>query len=137
MLQSILSTIIGGFKHKLLPPAQRYFTYVFIILGIIWLVSANYYYFADEANKSLGAGTSGILFLLMALITSMWEKHKTKVETKENITHELILKTLPLLTPIILSIAKNVIFNRKIIKLAVFGSIAYFVSNLLLTRKNK
>ncbi|MGI4775452.1 MAG: hypothetical protein ACRYE9_00730 [Janthinobacterium lividum] len=138
MLDGLISQLIGALKSQILPPVQRYFTYIFILIGIVWLVGANYYYVVSEVDKSIGSLLSGVIFLVMALITYLWENYITKkVMTNNNSLSELLIKASPFLAPIAFNGVKNVVFNRKIFKLLAIGAAAYVSGKFLLGGKRK
>jgi hypothetical protein len=129
-METIISKLINGAIPRILPPVQRYFTYIFILIGIIWLGVANYYYFAEENNKSLAAVISGGIFLVMALITNIWERLLSKNEVTDNVLNELGAKFIPLLGVKTFEALKQMVQNKKTIRCAGFSLLiaaAYFV----------
>jgi hypothetical protein len=137
MLFDLVEQAAKGMIHKVIPPKQRYFTYFFIIIGIIWLGSANYYYFADESSKFSGAIITGIIFFVLALGTTLWEYYMKKKLVKQSNINELVIKTLPMLLPFIFNKFKDSLIKKKTPKLLTLGLIISVIIYFFVNKNNK
>lgn len=129
-MEFIISKLLKGIIPRILPPAQRYFTYIFIILAIIWLTSANYYYFTQEENKCLGALVSGGIFIGLALISKLWEQIIVRKNLNRNMINDLLAEFYPLIGIKAFEVLKERVSNKKIMKLLSAGVIliaVYFI----------
>ncbi|RYE06388.1 MAG: hypothetical protein EOP33_04215 [Rickettsiaceae bacterium] len=137
MNDNLISQLMGAIKSQVLPPVQRYFTYFFILIAIVWLVWANYYYITSETDKSIGSLSSGIIFLIMALFTYMWENYiNKKTVINKSIFSEMMIKALPFLAPTIYRSFKDILLNRRIFKFLLMGIAAYTFKQFLNNNKN-
>ena len=122
--------------YKIIPPVQRFFTYVFIIIGIIWFGSANYYYFAEECLKFKGALITGSIFFVLAFISSIWEYYKQNNRAKQNNLNELFIKAFPVLLPLFYKVTKRAILNARAAKIFAFGIIILLAVLFIIDNKN-
>lgn len=124
MLLKFLEETAKDFASKIIPPKQRYFTYFFVVVGILWLGGANYYYYAEECAKFKGSLITGTIFFALASITALWEYYMKKKKVAKVESNELVIKALPIVLPILYKIFTRIILKPQMLKtLAVVGLI--------------
>jgi hypothetical protein len=124
MLLKLLEETAKDFVSKIIPPKQRYFTYFFIVVGILWLGGANYYYYAEECAKFKGSLITGTIFFALASITALWEYYMKKNKAANVETSALAIKVLPIVLPIIYNLFTRIILKPQMLKtLAIVGFI--------------
>lgn len=138
MLVNFIEQASNNLLSRVLPPARRYFLYAFLILGVIWLTVANYYFFSGEVNKFCGALISGVISFTLALIIVLYDRYmkgkevKTlQVSKKEDMLKTFVMDNYPLLWNLGANKLKNIILNlsfSRLIKFGLISSILYFTS---------
>jgi|GEM_PF-5781322 len=140
MLFNFLEEAAKNLAGKIIPPIQRYFTYFFIVMGILWLGGANYYYYAEECAKFKGCLITGLIFFALAAMTAAWEyymKKKKAVVTKDD-SRDLIIKALPIVLPLVYKVFTRIILRPQMLKaLAVIGFIGTGLYYARTRAKNK
>ena len=141
MISNFLEQTAKNLAVKIMPPIQRYFTYFFIVIGILWLGGANYYYYAEECAKFKGCLITGFIFFALAAMTAASEyymKKREEVAIIKNDSRDLIVKALPIMLPLVLKVFTRIILRPQILKaLAIVGFIGtglYYARNSSSTR---
>lgn len=62
---------------------MKYLAYLMIFVALIWASFANYYYFANESLKSLGAFSSSMLCLLSGIVLEIVDSIIRKRKAQE------------------------------------------------------
>ena len=141
MLPSLFEDIAKNFASKIIPPVQRYFTYFFILVGILWLGGANYYYYAEDCEKFKGALITGFVFFALAIMTALWEyivKKKKVVKNNTDSNFELVAKAAPIVLPLVYNIFTKIILKPRMLKtLVMIGFVGTSLYYLLQSQKNK
>jgi hypothetical protein len=140
MLFNFLEEMVKNLAGKIIPPIQRYFTYFFIVIGILWLGGANYYYYAEECAKFKGCLITGLIFFALAAMTAASEYYMNKkknIVTKDD-SRDLIVKALPIMLPLVYKIFTRIILRPQMLKtLAVIGFIGTGLYYVRTRAKNK
>ena len=137
MLPSLFEDVAKNLASKFIPPIQRYFTYLFIIVGILWLGGANYYYYTEDCEKFKGALITGFVFFALASITALWEYMVKKKRAEKDNSFELVAKAAPIVLPLVYNIFTKVILKPRTLKtLAIVGIIGTSLYYVLQNQKN-
>lgn len=138
MLLNFLEATAKDFASKVIPPMQRYFTYFFIVIGILWLGGANYYYYAEECAKFKGSLITGAIFFALASVTALWEYYMKKNKASKVETSEFAIKALPIILPIIYNLFTRVILKPQMLKtLAIVGFIGTSLYYTFRSQRNR
>lgn len=138
MLINFLEETAKDFASKIIPPFQRYFTYFFIVVGILWLGGANYYYYAEECAKFKGSLITGTIFFVLASITALWEYYMKKNKAAKVETSALAIKALPIVLPIIYNLFTRIILKPQMLKtLAIVGFIGTSLYYTFRSQRNR